>query len=158
MALCASLERLIAAEEDLGGYSGADPAVDPWIVEAERALAAVLRDVAAVQAAPRLVAGDQRLRLVGHIIAAVFRCEHPARLRRLTRLIAERRAVFHVAPGVAGAARVNGLIDALFTRVLTSVQVAEGFAAPDAEAPRWQGDGLASAPAAGVMPDWAPAF
>jgi AcrR family transcriptional regulator len=165
VSLCASLDRLIVAESDLGGYSGTDPAVDHWITEAEATLADVMRDVTALQAAPRLVSGDQRLRLVGHIIAAVFRCDHPLRLRRLTRLIEERRWVFHVAPGVAGAARVNGLIDALFTRVLTSVALAEGFAAADlapgtanAVTPPLQDEVSANASTAGVAPDWSPEF
>lgn len=162
VALCASLDRLIAAERDLGGYSGADPAVDHWITEAERALSDVMRDVTALRAARPRVAGDQRLRLVGHVIAAVFRCDHPLRLRRLTRLIDQRRAVFHVAPGVTGAGRVNGLIEALFARVLTSIALAEGVAAPEAQALRVPDDGLgcalASAPAERVAPDLAPGF
>lgn len=130
LALSAALDRLIAAERDLEGYSGADPAVDPWLREAEAALGAVLRGCRRLREAPGRDPGDGRLRLVGGVIAGVMRCTDAGELAQRMVLVEDRRALLHMDAGTAAGASVNRLIDGLLDRLEASVALAEG--------PGWQ--------------------
>ena len=132
LALVTALERLIAAERDLGGYSGADPAVGPWFREADAAFTAVLRWVDELQAAPRRGPGDGRLRLVGQVVAGVMRCEDAGDLAQRMGLVGERRGILHMPGDNPSAGWVNGLIDAVLDRVQACVVLAEG--------PAWQAE------------------
>ena len=136
LALSAALDRLIAAERDLEGYSGADPAVDPWLREAETALGDVLHECSRLQKAPGRNPGDGRLRLVGGVISGVMRCTDAGELAQRMVLVEERRALLHMDAGTAAGAAVNRLIDGLLDRLEASVALAEG--------PDWQ-DGVTDA-------------
>lgn len=126
LALIAALERLIEAERDLGGYSGADPAVDPWFREAEAALEAVLHWAEVLERAPLRGRGDGRLRLVARATAGVMRCEDTGELAQRMGLVGDRRSLLHMPGGSPSAASVNGLIDAVLDRVQACVRLAEG--------------------------------
>ena len=129
-ALVSALDALIRCERDLSGYSGADPAVDPWLRDAERALATVHDWIRVLGDAPRRATGDGQLQLVGRLIGRVMECDDPCAMPPLMRLAGAQRHLFHLPvtdPAAAPAAgAINGLIDAALDRLTICVALAEG--------------------------------
>lgn len=146
LALVASLDRLIEAEGDLGGYIGADPAMAVWVLDAEAALEVVLRWTEVLQRAPRRGPGDGRLRLVGQVTAGVMRCTNAAELAQRMGLVGARRSVLRMPAGAPSAAWVNGLIDGVLDRVAVCVALAEG--------PSWDRDFMTDPDADGCDNGW----
>jgi len=83
--LLTAMDVLIAADRDMIGFSGADPALDAWFRDAERALEHTLSALdALLDQAPR-APGDLALIRVARLIRKVIRSSDPdlvARLRR----------------------------------------------------------------------------
>lgn len=69
---------LIAAERDLAGCAGYDPAVDNWIRDAERAVEAVKTVVADLLAVAPRDAGDRQLQRIGGLFRFVMLSDDPA--------------------------------------------------------------------------------
>jgi len=98
---------LVGAERELAGYSGQDPAVDAWIIDAERARGAVLEAVAGVRAAVALRRADRALKRVAWLFGAVMGSACPDEvegLRRRMGFIAVRCAEDPVLAVLAGSA------------------------------------------------------
>lgn len=71
-------DRLIAAEQDLAGYSGQDPAVDAWIRDAEKAFGQVRGTLEALFAVTPMNRDERRLQQIGRLFHFVMLSDDPA--------------------------------------------------------------------------------
>jgi hypothetical protein len=84
-----SLDDLIAAESDLDGYSGQDPALDAWIRDAERARRVTLDALNQLDALPSDDEGDAQLLHVARLFRIVMVSDDPAQVAYLRTLTAD---------------------------------------------------------------------
>jgi hypothetical protein len=105
---------LIAAEIDLAGHSGHDPAVDAWFTAAERAREIVLHIIEAVMDLAIVEPGDAHLvGVLGHF-QRVMQSEDPEEISHLRFQIAEMPQQY-LALGIEG---VDGCVNRLVLRGL----------------------------------------
>ena len=87
--LLTSMDVLIAADRDMIGFSGADPALDAWFRDAERALGQTLSALEALLAQSPRAPGDIALIRVARLIRKVIRSSDPDQVARLRRRVIE---------------------------------------------------------------------
>jgi hypothetical protein len=84
-----AMDDLIAAERDLDGYSGQDPALDAWIRDAERARRILLDAINELGALPKGGDGDAQLLRVARLFRVVMVSDDPGQVAYLRTLAAE---------------------------------------------------------------------
>ena len=87
--LLTAMDVLIAADRDMIGFSGADPALDAWFRDAERALEHTLSDLDALLAQSPRAPGDIALIRVARLIRKVILSSDPGLVARLRRRVIE---------------------------------------------------------------------
>ena len=84
-----AMDDLIAAEYELDGYSGQDPALDAWIRHAERARHVTLDAINALAALPMYGNGDEQLQRVARLFRMVMISDDPAQVTYIRARAAE---------------------------------------------------------------------
>ena len=84
-----AMDDLIAAEEDLGDYSGQDPALDAWIRDAERARRVTLDAINELGGLPTHGDGDAQLMRVARLFRVVMVSDDPGQVAYLRTLAAD---------------------------------------------------------------------
>jgi len=84
-----AMDDLIAAERDLDGYSGQDPALDAWIVDAERSRRTTLDAIKELGGLPTHGDGDAQLLRVARLFRIVMVSDDPGQVAYLRTLAAD---------------------------------------------------------------------
>jgi hypothetical protein len=114
----AAARDLIAAEVDLAGHPGHDPAFDRWFAEADRARGIVLGIIGAVLDLAIVEPGDAHLMHVLRMFRRVMVSEHPEEIASL-RFAISRMPEGFFALGVDG---VDGAVNRLVLQGLDSIE------------------------------------
>ncbi len=83
------MDDLIAAECDLDGYCGQDPALDAWIRDAERARRVTLDAIEELGALPTHADGDAQILRVARLFRIVMVSDDPGQVAYLRTLAAD---------------------------------------------------------------------
>ena len=139
-AFLATLPKMIADERDLGGYSGQDPAVDPWITAADASLAvsktACTKVLAAAGTGAPIDGPERALIRVALLFHKVMDSAHPEEVARLRAHAGLRRWAWLVPSTVAGSRFINHQINTALEALELWLALDDVF---DARAADWAG-------------------